>query len=97
MSDSTKILSGALREELKELMREVLREEFGANSSVTGNDKDTLLTVEEAGKLMCVSRRWLYRHADKLPFARRISRKNLRFSEAGLRRWIVTRKPDSRR
>lgn len=33
---------------------------------------------------------WFYRHANSLPFARRIGRKRL-FSEHGLARWLATR------
>ena len=52
---------------------------------------DRLLTAEEAGPLMGVNRRWLYRHAKGLPFTKRLSRKALRFSEKGLRRWLAAR------
>lgn len=50
---------------------------------------DRLLNPAEAAKLMGVTPRWLYRHASRLPFARRLSRKALRFSEAGLRRRLA--------
>ncbi|MGH2367195.1 MAG: helix-turn-helix transcriptional regulator [Chloroflexota bacterium] len=49
---------------------------------------DRLLTVEEAAAVLSVSKRWLYSHAGRLPFARHLSHRALRFSEAGLRRWI---------
>ncbi len=55
-------------------------------------EADHLLTPEEAGRMLGVTPRWLYRHAKRLPFTRRISRKVLRFSEAGLRRWLATKK-----
>ena len=79
-------------------LRALIREEFAALSghSILA-DKDILLAPEEAATILGVNSRWLYRHADKLPFTRRISRKNLRFSEAGLPRWIAAKKPDSRR
>src|SRR5688572_10339304 len=44
---------------------------------------DHLLTSDEAAQALGVTPRWLYRHARNLPFARRLSRKVLRFSEAG--------------
>jgi|SRR5262252_2600773 len=98
MSDPTKSLfSDSFRQELKELLREVLREELAANTIGNASEKDVLLTAEEAAKLIGVNRKWLYRHANKLPFTRRISRKNLCVSEAGLRRWLAWRKPESRR
>jgi len=56
-------------------------------------DVERLLTPPEAAALLGVTVTWLYRHAGRLPFARRLSRKALRFSEAGLRRWLATRKP----
>lgn len=92
---SEPILSDALRAELKELVREVLREEL-ANSSTNRGEKDTLLTPAQAAALLGVTPRWLYRNK-KLPFARPIGRKTLRFSRAALQRWLALRKPDSRR
>ena len=50
-------------------------------------EPDTLLTAEQAAPLLNVTPHWLYRHAKQLPFTRRLSRKVLRFSESGLRRW----------
>lgn len=59
-----------------------------------GNGKpDRLLTADEAASRLGVSRRWMYRHADTLPFTRRLDRGTLRFSERGLERWQATRKP----
>lgn len=53
---------------------------------------DRLLSVEEAARILNVTAQWLYRHAPHLPFARRLSRKALRFSEVGLRRWAASRR-----
>jgi predicted DNA-binding transcriptional regulator AlpA len=53
---------------------------------------DRLLTAEQAAALLNVAPRWCYRHAAELPFTRRIGRKTLRFSEAGLRRWLDRRR-----
>ena len=50
------------------------------------------LKPEEAARVLGVSVRWLYSHHRQLPFARKLSRKTLRFSESGLRRWQATRK-----
>ncbi len=51
-----------------------------------------LLKPGEAAGLMGVTVRWLYRHHAELPFARKLTRKTLRFSEAGLRRWLSARR-----
>jgi excisionase family DNA binding protein len=52
---------------------------------------DRLLTVQEAAELLSVTPRWLYRRANTLPFIRRLSRRALRISKAGLERWIERR------
>jgi excisionase family DNA binding protein len=49
-----------------------------------------MLDVAEASARTGMSRDWLYRKKDSLPFARRIGRKVL-FSEAGLTRWLARR------
>lgn len=49
---------------------------------------DRLLTPEEAAALLGVKVRWLYRHAVDFTFTRKLSRKVLRFHEAGLRRYV---------
>ena len=59
----------------------------GSNPAATKPQDDRWLTAAEAAALLRVTPRWLYRHQKKLPFARQLSRKCLRFSEAGLRRW----------
>ena len=52
-----------------------------------------LMTVHEAAEVLSLSPRWLYRHAKTLPFTRKLSRKVLRFSRAGLHRWLATKRP----
>ena len=59
--------------------------------SQNGGDKDRLLTANEAADQLNVSRRWIYRKADTLPFTRRLSGGTLRFSSAGLTRWQASR------
>ena len=66
-----------------------------ATGSRDGNEapvQDRLLTAEEVAALIGTSPRWLYRHHKHLPFARQLSRKVLRFSEAELRKWMNARK-----
>jgi len=52
--------------------------------------EDRLLTVSQAVEIFpgVVNRRWLFEH-DSLPFIRRLSRKRLAISEAGLRRYLA--------
>jgi hypothetical protein len=65
----------------------------GAATPSSAGCLDRLLTVEEAAAALQVSPRWLYRNAKNLPFARKLSRKVLRFSRAGMDRWTAARRP----
>jgi predicted DNA-binding transcriptional regulator AlpA len=58
------------------------------SATVSVPEPDRLLTVAEAAAILGVAPRWLYRHASRLPFARRLSPKALRFSEAALARYL---------
>jgi predicted DNA-binding transcriptional regulator AlpA len=58
-----------------------------ATEAVPALSNDRLLTANEAAALLGVTRVWLYRHAHALDFSRRLSRKTLRFSENGLRKY----------
>jgi hypothetical protein len=55
-------------------------------------DDGGLLTADQAAVFLGVTTHWMYRHASGLPFARRLSRKALRFSKAGLLRWRDSRR-----
>jgi predicted DNA-binding transcriptional regulator AlpA len=63
----------------------------GLGGEIALPTEDRLLTVAEAATILGVTPKWLYRH-QKLPFVRKLSRKALRVSENGLRRWLATRK-----
>ncbi|HUG02585.1 MAG TPA: helix-turn-helix domain-containing protein [Longimicrobiales bacterium] len=52
-----------------------------------GAGPDAMLTAEEAARVLGVSKRWLYRRALSLPFAKRLGLGTLRFSSRGLERW----------
>jgi predicted DNA-binding transcriptional regulator AlpA len=52
---------------------------------------DKLLDVREAAERISMSADWLYRHKDKLPFTRRVGTRTVRFSEAGITRWLASR------
>jgi len=48
------------------------------------------LTPQEAATRMRVTISWLYRNHHRLPFAKKLSRKCLRFSQTGLDKWLAT-------
>ena len=88
MIEKGKILGDAFLEAI----RQAVREEFQALVGQTGREGDRLLDVEEACKLLCVDEGWLYRHHKKLPFARKLGPKMLRFSYQGIQKYLATRK-----
>ena len=49
---------------------------------------DRLLKVGEVADRLNCDPDWVYRNTDKLPFTRRLSSKQLRFSEKGLEKYI---------
>ena len=63
----------------------------GAATSTSSATPDRLLALTEAARLLGVTPRWLRDRADRLPFTRRLSRKVLRFSADGLRRYLERR------
>ena len=56
-----------------------------------GMDGDRLLTAAQAAQKLSATEDWLYRHANTLPFAVRVGKKHLRFSDAGIERYIRQR------
>lgn len=55
------------------------------------SEGDHLLDVKAAAKKLGTSADWLYRNASKLPFAIHVGKKQLRFSETGIDRYIAQR------
>lgn len=62
------------------------------SKQLDAREPDRLLTVKEVAPRLGVTPRWLYRHAKRLPFTRKLTRKTLRFSEIALRRWEAANK-----
>ncbi len=54
---------------------------------------DKMLTAQEAARILGTTPTFLYKNSKTLPFARKLSRKCLRFSEIGLRRWLEAKRP----
>lgn len=67
----------------EETLRTIIREELAAlrfPGRQAPAEEDKLLTAAEAAEILHVSERWLYRHADKLSYAVRLSSTVVRFS-----------------
>lgn len=53
---------------------------------------DRLLTADEVAGMLGMTKRWVQRRARRFPFARKLSDRAVRYSEAGLKRWMVNRR-----
>jgi len=73
-----------------EQLRELIRDEIKSAKSIEP-DTDRLLNADEAARLLSVSEDWLYRHAKRLPFTRKLGPKMLRFSYQGILKYLATR------
>lgn len=72
----------------RDAVLQLLGEADGVSS---GQAEDYRLTAEEAAVMLNVSVDWLYRRTKELPFARKLSRKVVRYSEAGIKRYLTQR------
>jgi len=66
------------------------------NGHVPEIGADKLLPADEAAAQLGVTRRWVYAHKDRLPVVSMPGR-TLRFSAAGLQRWIGRRQSNNQR
>jgi len=93
MTDVPSVLAAVARREAQLATARVLLAARLVSRGATherGVENERLLSTQETAIRCGMSVDWLYRHAGTLPFARRIGR-SLRFSEAGLVRWIAGR------
>ena len=92
MSETNKtanIFSDPFRSELEEIVERAVKKALNGNGH---QDGDRLLDAEEACKILSASPDWLYRHANRLPFTRKLGPRMLRFSEQGIQKWLTSRK-----
>ena len=89
MNDTSKNPFEPFFEEIRQLVREEI---CALNAGSHMQEEERLLNAEEAAKILNVSSDWLYRHAKKLPFTRKVGPKMLRFSHKGIVKWLATRK-----
>ena len=71
-------------------LRQLIREEIQAATN-TQQEADRMLDAKEASLMLSMSEDWLYRHAKKFPFTRKLGPKMLRFSYQGIKKWLATR------
>jgi predicted DNA-binding transcriptional regulator AlpA len=80
-----------LRGQIAKLDTLLLSRLISGERAEPGTNGDRLLTAPEAAQKLGATEDWLYRHANTLPFAVRVGKKHLRFSEGGIERYIRQR------
>jgi excisionase family DNA binding protein len=79
------LFAEAFRSEIKECLREVIREELHNTKD------DALMDVPEVAEYLKQSTDWVYRHWGQLG-GRKIGAKSIRFYRSDIDRWLKTRK-----
>jgi predicted DNA-binding transcriptional regulator AlpA len=98
LADVAPETAAVLLEELRPLVAQLaLRaQEMVRSSSGTATPsappEERLLKPRETAERLGVKVQWLYRHADEYTFTRRLTRRTLRFSEAGLARFLAQKR-----
>jgi len=87
MDETGKILGEVLAAILKPIVKEAVQEAMNDHK-----EQDSLLDAEQAAEILAVSQDWLYRHANRLPFTRKLAPRVLRFSYQGIQKYLSTRK-----
>jgi hypothetical protein len=93
---SEPILGEPLRNELKELIREVIREELtgvanGSRHPTRRDEDDGLVNAGKAAEYLSVSKAWLYKNSHRLPFAKKVGGAR-RFAIREMRRWLESQR-----
>jgi excisionase family DNA binding protein len=78
---------GALESAFLELVRQAVRAEVREILGLL-RDEDRLLTIDQVAQRLSVSKDWVYRNGRRLTFTRKLGPKLIRFSEAGLQKWL---------
>jgi hypothetical protein len=60
---------------------------------MTEPEKPRTITAAEIAREIGVGVRWVVRHADELPFTRRLNRKLIIYDRAGFEKWWATQCP----
>jgi hypothetical protein len=68
-------------------LRKLIAEEV-KKATTSGGSRDHWVDIARAAEILTVSPDWIYHNVKKLPFAKKIGRRQLRFSVAGMQRWM---------
>ena len=75
------------------LVHEELEHLSNGGTPRRAQEPEKLLTAQQVAETLNVTSRWVYEHADSLPFMRRIGSRYLRFSSRGLEKYLAQPRP----
>ena len=85
-------LFDALLDSIRVIVREEITAAMNASEHPTGrNNEDGLVNADKAAGYLSVSKSWLYKNSDRLPFTKKVGGA-LRFDKSGMRRWLESRR-----
>jgi hypothetical protein len=94
LSALTPLQLAALAQRLAALLASISIAQF-QHASAKADAKDAtptrMIDADEAAAILHKPRRWLFDHAKRYGWIKRISRKSLLVEEAGMHRWIASR------
>ena len=80
----------ALEKALSDLIRQALRSEIHEIVKYI-REEDRLLSIDEVAERLSVSKDWIYRNGKQLGFTKKLGPKMVRYSEAGLQKWLKSK------
>jgi Helix-turn-helix domain len=87
VGEPSRNLFDELLEQVRQVVREAVREELGTATNRSELDADGLMDVTQAADCLRVTPSWVYKNASRLPFAKKVGGA-LRFDGRGMRRWL---------
>jgi Helix-turn-helix domain len=88
LNESSKNLFEVLLDQICQIVREEITAAMNESGHPTRRDDDDgLVNVDKAAEYLSVSKAWLYKNSDRLPFAKKVGGAR-RFDRRGMRRWL---------
>ena len=89
--DALAVLSGRCATIQSAIQLAIITRTAAGPDHANGNGSARMLSADEAAAILHKPRRWLFAHAKRYGWIKRISRKSLLVDEAAMRRWIQSR------
>lgn len=89
--DQLAVLSGRCATIQSAIQLAIITRTAAPTDPANGIGSARMLSADEACAILKRPRRWLFDHAKRMPWIKRLSRKVILIDEAGMHRWIASR------